>query len=197
VICGGAPLPKGCGQKVVQKFPHIEDFRQGYGMTEMTILIAFEMYGSKHYDCAGQPTPGTKMKVIDIDSGELLSHDQIGEICVTGPTLFKGYHNNLSATQESIDSDNYMHTGDLGYYDSDGHFYIVDRIKTLLKTDGMQVSPTELEGIILTHDSVEEVAVIGIPDEILGEIPTAIVVIKDQYKNTIKCDDLLQYVNGI
>jgi acyl-coenzyme A synthetase/AMP-(fatty) acid ligase len=61
----------------------------------------------------------------------------------------------------------------------------------------MQVSPTELEGIFLTHDSVEEVAVIGMPDEILGEIPTAIVVIKDQYKNTIKSDDLLQYVNGI
>jgi len=103
----------------------------------------------------------------------------------------------LRATQETIDGENYIKTGDLGYYDSDGRFYLVDRIKTLLKTDGMQVSPTELEGIFLTHDSVEEVAVIGKNDEISGEIATAFVVIKDQYKNHIKCDDLLQYVNGI
>jgi len=92
VICGGASLPKGLGQKMVERYPHLQDFRQGYGMTEMTILIAFEMYGSKHYDSVGQPTPGNKIKVIDINTGQLLSHDQVGELCVTGPTLFKGRH---------------------------------------------------------------------------------------------------------
>lgn len=90
VICGGAPLPKGCAEQIVEKYPHFEDFRQGYGMTEMTILIAFPDYGSKHYESVGPPTPGNAIKVIDCNTGAVLSHNQMGELCVTGPTLFRG-----------------------------------------------------------------------------------------------------------
>ncbi|CAG2116448.1 unnamed protein product, partial [Medioppia subpectinata] len=132
VICGGAPLPRGCTQQIVAKYPHFEDFRQAYG--------------------------------------HLLPANCMGEICVTGPTLFKGYHNNIEATNETIDCDNFLHTGDLGYYDQNDNLFIVDRIKLLLKTDGMQVSPTELETIFLTHIAVQEVTVIGKPDEISARI---------------------------
>lgn len=90
VICGGAQLPNGYGKQFIEKFPHVKDFRQGLGMTEMTILIAFEPLGSIHYDSVGQPTPGNLLKVIDVNDGHILGHNQIGEICVKGPTLFKG-----------------------------------------------------------------------------------------------------------
>ncbi|CAG2166689.1 unnamed protein product [Oppiella nova] len=90
LICGGAPLPKGCAQQIAHKYPHFEDFRQSYGMTEMTILIAFGHYGRRDYESVGDPTPGNRIKVIDCTTGEVLPPNCNGEICVTGPTLFKG-----------------------------------------------------------------------------------------------------------
>ena len=98
------------------------------------------------------------------------------------------------ATNETIDGDNYIHTGDLGYYDDHGNLYIVDRIKQLLKTDGCQVSPTELESIFVTHPSIKEVAVVGKPDEISGQLPTAFVVLKDKHRD-IDCHEILEFVN--
>ena len=196
VVCGGAPLPKDSAQQIVNKYPHFEDFRQGYGMTEMTILIAFNDYGSKNYESAGPPTPGNTIKVIDCQTGQLLADNQIGEICVTGPTLFIGYDNNPEATAQAIDSDNFLRTGDLGFYDSDGNFFVVDRIKSLLKCDGMQVSPTELESLFYTHSAVKEVAVVGKPDDVSGQLPTAFVVIYDCHKDSIDHHQLLEYVNS-
>ena len=91
----------------------------------------------------------------------------------------KGYLNQPEETAECIDSDSWYHTGDVGYVDEDGYFFIVDRVKELIKYKAMQVSPAELEDLLVTHSAILDTAVIPSPDEEAGEIPKAIVVLKD------------------
>ena len=88
----------------------------------------------------------------------------------------KGYLNNPEATARTIDAEGWLRTGDIGYADEDGYFYIVDRLKELIKYKGFQVPPAELEALLLTHPAIADVAVIGKPDEIGGEVPKAFVV---------------------
>jgi acyl-CoA synthetase (AMP-forming)/AMP-acid ligase II len=90
----------------------------------------------------------------------------------------KGYLNNEVATRDTIDDDGWLHTGDIGHYDDDGHLYIVDRLKELIKYKGFQVPPAELEALLLTHPQIADAAVIGLPDGEAGEIPAAYVVLK-------------------
>jgi len=90
-----------------------------------------------------------------------------------------GYLNNPEATAQTIDSDGWLHTGDIGYADEDAHFFIVDRAKELIKYKGLQVAPAELEAVLLSHPSVADAAVIPYPDDEAGEVPKGIVVLKE------------------
>ena len=90
----------------------------------------------------------------------------------------KGYLNNPEATAQTIDADGWLHTGDIGYADEDGHFFIVDRAKELIKYKGLQVAPAELEAVLLTHPAVADAAVIPYPDDEAGEVPKGIIVLK-------------------
>jgi 4-coumarate--CoA ligase len=116
--------------------------------------------------------------VVDPASGDALGIDADGEVWVRGPQVMKGYLNNPAATAATIDSDGWLHTGDIGHIDADGHLYIVDRLKELIKYKGFQVAPAELEAVLLTHPAVADAAVIGLPDEEAGEIPVGFVVLK-------------------
>jgi acyl-CoA synthetase (AMP-forming)/AMP-acid ligase II len=102
----------------------------------------------------------------------------------------KGYLNNPEATAETIDSEGWLHTGDIGYVDDEGYFYIVDRVKELIKYKGYQVAPAELEAILLTHPLVADVAVIPSPDEEAGEIPKAFVV----SKGDVTAEEIMDFV---
>ena len=93
---------------------------------------------------------------------------------IKGPQVMKGYLNNDEATAETIDDDGWLHTGDVGHVDADGHLYVVDRLKELIKYKGFQVPPAELEALLLTHPKVADAAVIGLPDDEAGEIPAAL-----------------------
>ena len=97
---------------------------------------------------------------------------------VRGPQVMKGYLNNEAATKNTIDDDGWLHTGDIGHIDADGHLFIVDRLKELIKYKGFQVPPAELEALLLTHPQIADAAVIGVPDDEAGEIPAAYVVLK-------------------
>ena len=106
----------------------------------------------------------------------------------------KGYRGNAGATAAMIDSNNWLHTGDIGYYDEEGFFYVVDRLKELVKYKGMQIAPSELEHLLLTHEEVADAAVIGIPDEFAGELPRAYVVKRPG--STLSESDLIRFVDG-
>lgn len=106
----------------------------------------------------------------------------------------KGYCNNEEATAATIDKDGWLHSGDVGYYDEEGYFYIVDRVKELIKYKGFQVPPAELEAILLTYAGIKDAAVIGVPHEEAGELPTAFVV--KQQGSDITAENIINFVNG-
>src|SRR5690349_20350356 len=168
------------------------NIRQGYGMTETSPVThsspapPFELkFGS-----VGVPAPNTECKIVDLESGEMLGPGQRGEVCVRGPQIMKGYLNKPEATAQTIDSEGWLHTGDIGYADEDGHFFVVDRAKELIKYKGFQVPPAELEAVLLTHPCVADAAVIPYPDDEAGEVPKAIIVLKQP----VEGDALLEYL---
>lgn len=120
--------------------------------------------------------PGTYAKVIDTETGKPLGPYQRGELCFKGDCIMKGYIGDKKATESTIDKSGWLHTGDIGYYDDDFEFFIVDRIKELIKYKGFQVPPAEIEALLLTHPKIKDAAVIGVPDEECGELPLAFVV---------------------
>jgi acyl-CoA synthetase (AMP-forming)/AMP-acid ligase II len=117
---------------------------------------------------------------VDLETGEDLGYNREGEVYSRGPQIMKGYFNRPDATANAIDHEGWFHTGDIGYADEDGHFYIVDRAKELIKYKGFQVPPAELEAVLLTHPMIADAAVIPSPDEEAGEVPKAFVVLKGE-----------------
>ena len=122
--------------------------------------------------------PNTEVNIVDLVTQSPLGIDEDGEVWVRGPQVMKGYLNNDAATKNTIDDDGWLHTGDIGHIDADGHLFIVDRLKELIKYKGFQVAPAELEALLLTHPQIADAAVIGLPDDEAGEIPVAYVVLK-------------------
>nr|CAD7427909.1 unnamed protein product [Timema monikensis] len=190
---GAAPVSGELLRQFKNRFPHIEFIRQGYGMTELT-LSALGNNANNHdkLESVGTVVPGVEAKVID-ESGRSLGAGKSGELCFRGCIVMKGYVNNPSATSQIIDHEGWLHSGDVGYYDEEGSFYIVDRLKDLIKYKGFQVPPAELEAILMSHPGVMDAAVIGVPDEGAGELPKAFVVKKDA---NVTAQQLVDYVNG-
>jgi 4-coumarate--CoA ligase len=151
---------------------------QGYGMTELSPVTHATPPGHVKPGSVGMLVPNTELTVIDTSTGSPLGLDEDGEVWVRGPQVMKGYLNNPGATSATIDKDGWLHTGDIGHVDADGHLYVVDRLKELIKYKGFQVPPAELEALLLSHPAVADAAVIGLPDDEAGEIPVAYVVLK-------------------
>jgi acyl-CoA synthetase (AMP-forming)/AMP-acid ligase II len=122
--------------------------------------------------------PNTECRIVDPASGATLGPDADGELWIRGPQVMKGYLNNPTATAATLDTDGWLHTGDIAHFDADGYLYIVDRLKELIKYKGFQVPPAELEALLLTHPDVADAAVVGIPDDEAGELPVGFVVRK-------------------
>src|SRR5439155_5720450 len=120
----------------------------------------------------------TECRVVDPSTGEELGARQEGEICIRGPQVMKGYLNSPHATAIAIDPAGWLHSGDIGYADEDGHFYVVDRLKELIKYKGFQVAPAELEAVLISHPAVADAAVVPMVDEEAGEVPKAFIVRK-------------------
>ncbi|EDO46794.1 predicted protein [Nematostella vectensis] len=176
VTSGAAPLGAEQINALMTRMPWITILRQGYGLTETSPAVTTSPLGKCKPGSVGVLLPGLKAKVIDLKTGALLPPNQDGEICVAGPTIMKGYYNNPEATAKTIDCEGWLHTGDVGHYDNEGHFYVVDRIKELIKYKGFQVPPAELEALLLSHPKITDAAVIGVPDDEAGELPKALVV---------------------
>jgi acyl-CoA synthetase (AMP-forming)/AMP-acid ligase II len=177
---GAAPLSQELAAEVSRRI-HGCSVVQGYGLTEtspVTHVYNRSMSKTERLGSVGPAVPNTENLVVDPDSGSPLGINQRGEIWTRGPQVMKGYLNNPKSTKITIDENGWLHTGDIGYVDEDGNFYIVDRLKELIKYKGYQVAPAELEALLLTHPAIADAAVIPVADEEAGEIPKAFVVKK-------------------
>ena len=180
VFSGAAPLDENLAQACARRLNC--SVNQGYGMTEAspaTHLVSDDIEWRK-VGSIGPVVAGSECKVVDVATGEELGAGADGEIMIRGPQVMKGYLNNPAATAQILDKDGWLHTGDIGHADPDGDFYVVDRVKELIKYKGYQVPPAELEAILLTHPAVADAAVIPSPDEEAGEVPKAFVVLKGE-----------------
>ena len=168
------------------------NIRQGYGMTETSPVTHSSPAPplDMKFGSVGVAAPNTECKIIDLETGEPVGPRQKGEICVRGPQIMKGYLNKPEATAQTIDGEGWLHTGDIGYADEDGHFFVVDRAKELIKYKGFQVPPAELEAVLLTHPCVADAAVIPCPDDEAGEVPKGIIVLKQP----VEPEALLEFV---
>ncbi|MDQ3821176.1 MAG: 4-coumarate--CoA ligase family protein, partial [Acidobacteriota bacterium] len=178
VMSAAAPLREETSRACTERLKCF--VKQGYGMTEASPATHMcpEGVDEIRHGSVGQCVPNTECKVVDLETGGELGPNQEGEICVRGPQVMLGYLNRPEATLQAIDADGWLHTGDVGYADEAGFFYIVDRAKELIKYKAFQVAPAELEAVLLTHPSVADAAVIPSPDEEAGEVPKAFVVLK-------------------
>jgi acyl-CoA synthetase (AMP-forming)/AMP-acid ligase II len=167
---------------------------QGYGMTELSPVSHLTPPGQFKPGSVGVTAPNTETKIVDPVTQEELGVDQDGEVVVRGPQVMLGYLGNPSATDSMLERDGWLHTGDIGHIDSDGHLYIVDRLKELIKYKGFQVPPAELEALLLTHPAVADAAVVGLPDDEAGEIPVAHVVLRPGAEATT--EEIQAYVAG-
>lgn len=173
VFSGAAPLGADLAREAADRIGC--EVVQGYGMTELSPVSHATVRGQAKPGSVGVTVPNAECRIIDEDGNDLgVGGD--GELLVRGPLVMKGYFGNEGATAATVDEEGWLHTGDVGRFDEDGHLYIVDRVKELIKYKGFQVPPAELEALLLSHPAVADVAVIGIPDEEAGEVPKAFVV---------------------
>jgi acyl-CoA synthetase (AMP-forming)/AMP-acid ligase II len=180
IFSAAAPLDQNLSRACAERFNCV--IKQGYGLTEAspaTHTTPDEPERIK-VGSVGPCMPNTEARIVDVASGKELDTNQEGEILIRGPQVMKGYLNREDATKLAIDEDGWLRTGDIGYVDSDGYFFIVDRVKELIKYKGYQVAPAELEAVLLQHPSVADAAVIPCPDAKAGEIPKAFVVLKEE-----------------
>ncbi|CAH2983427.1 unnamed protein product [Chilo suppressalis] len=192
VWCGAAPLSKNI-QNAISARTGLRRIKNGYGLTEVTMGVCLDYMEHNKPGTCGQPGPGVRLKVVDIDSGAKLGPGQEGELCVKSVLRMKGYVGDAAAEGEALfDDEGFVHTGDVGYYDEDGYVYIVDRLKELIKYKGYQVAPAQLEALLLKHPGVADCGVVGTPDEMAGELPTAFVVLQPDTK--LSEQDLVDYI---
>ena len=174
VFSGAAPLGAEIAMEAEKRIGC--EVVQGYGMTELSPVSHTTPPGMFKAGSSGVTVSNTESRIVDPDTGEDQPFGERGELWVRGPQVMKGYLNNPEATAATLDSDGWLNTGDVAIIDEDHHMTIVDRVKELIKYNGFQVPPAELEALLITHPEVNDVAVIGIPDESAGELPKAFIV---------------------
>jgi acyl-CoA synthetase (AMP-forming)/AMP-acid ligase II len=194
VMSGAAPLDAALAEACAERLGCI--LMQGYGLTETSPVThaSSDREGDARPGSIGQVLPNTECEVVDWTTGEDLGPGEDGEICVRGPQVMRAYLNNPAATSSAIDRDGWLHTGDIGHADPDGFFFVVDRLKELIKYKGHQVPPAQLEAVLVGHPSVADAAVIPGYDEDGEEIPKAFVVLKPGEQASP--DELMAYVGA-
>lgn len=190
IIYGAAPISQHIIDTVQQKLDSVM-LLQVYGLTEAWNTLLGPRGGEvKTLGSVGKLAQGVSGKVIDPDTDELLGPNQKGELLFKSNRVVKGYAGLPELTATAFDKDGFFRTGDIGYYDDNGEWFIVDRIKELIKYNGNMVVPTEIEGLLLTHPNVQDACVVGKPDREAAELPCAFIV-----KNgAVTAQELIDYV---
>ncbi|WP_257008386.1 AMP-binding protein [Bacillus sp. FJAT-45350] len=188
-ISGSASLP----QEVQQMFEEITGGRlvEGYGLTEASPVTHCNLiWGDRRQGSIGLPWPNTEAMILSAETGEEAEINQVGELVVRGPQVMKGYWNRPEETQASFHQD-WLLTGDMGYMDEDGYFYVVDRKKDMIIAGGFNIYPREIEEVLYEHESIQEAVAIGVPDTYRGETVKVFVVLKEG--KTLAEKELNQY----
>lgn len=184
----GASMPEEYIRKIENTFG--VGFCECYGSTETSSTATFGRLGHGKVGSIGPPAPKYQVKIIGEDGREL-GPQEVGELVVKGPGVFKGYWEMPGATREVLDADGWYKTGDMGQYDEDGYYYIVDRKKDMIICGGYNIYPREIEEVLYTHPKVLEAVVIGVPDKEKGEIPKAYIKLKESAE--IDSADIIQF----
>jgi long-chain acyl-CoA synthetase len=175
-ISGSAPLPI----EIQEQFEKLTDGKlvEGYGLTETSPVTHANFVWEKRINGSiGVPWPDTECKVVVLETDEEAEIGEIGEIVVKGPQVMKGYWNNKEETDQVL-KDGWLFTGDLGYMDEDGYFYVVDRKKDMIIAGGYNIYPREVEEVLYEHEGIQEAVVAGVPDAYRGETVKAYIVLK-------------------
>ena len=197
VVCGGAPLPPEIQGRLQERLPRCA-IGQGWGLTETSGAASIpDRKTGAPPGTVGRPLPGAEVRVVDPDTGEACPDGDDGQLEVRGPLVMQGYLGRPAETAAILRPDGWLRTGDLGHLDPAGNVVIVDRLKDLIKVDGFQVAPTEVERELLTHPAVADAAVVGRPDDRHGEVPVAYVVLRTPTDPTELTDptDLLVWLD--
>lgn len=194
IHCGAATLADNIARACQERLGC--QVRYGYGLTEVSPLSHASLANPKKQKpgSVGYCLPNTECKIVDYTTGAELGPDEEGEIWIRGPQVMKGYLGNAQATAEIIDPDGWLRTGDIGYCDDEGRLFVVDRLKELIKTNGRQVAPAELEALLLLHPSIADAAVIPSRDEEAGEVPKAFVVLKNEASGDEIGEEIMDFV---
>lgn len=199
IVCGAAPMDEALGAALIKQIPAV--LLQGFGMTELSPVSHVTPLNNPDIPVGsiGLAVPNISFKVVDLQTGKEIEkvqngRTQAGEMLVKGPNVMVGYLNNQEATNATITSDGYLHTGDIVEVGPQGEVYVVDRLKELIKYKGYQVPPAELEALLLTHPAIADAAVVAHPDEDAGEIPRAFVVL--QPHSHITEDEIMAFVSA-
>ena len=194
---GGDTMNTGLEDRL-EAFMHDHGIRyplaQGYGMSELSAAATFCANDVHKRGSVGIPSPTTTVGIFDPDSGEELDYNEVGEICVTGPSMMKGYWNNPEETANIMrvhqDGRTWIHSGDLGYMDEDGFLFVKGRIKRMItRFDGHKVFPVNLESIIMSNPAIRNCAVIGVDDRghSQGQYPMALVEVAEGFEPLTVC----------
>jgi fatty-acyl-CoA synthase len=174
-IVAGSPVPP----DLVTRVRGVCDVQIAYGLTETgptVTMTRFDDSPAHRTETVGRPLPGIEVRVVDVVTGELHGPEAVGELVVQGPNLMGGYHRMPGETRRAYTPEGFFLTGDLAMLDEDGYVRIVGRRKEMIIRNGYNVYPREVEDILRAHPAVEEVCVVGVPDEILGELICACIV---------------------
>jgi len=192
IMTGGSPVSLSLQQRFKELAPNSQ-LGEGYGMTEtLAVGGVHTPLGRWKEGYCGIPMIND-LKIVDLEMGkeELPPHKE-GEILIKGPTVMLGYWNQPKETRKVI-RDGWFYTGDIGLLDEEGYLKIVDRKKELILCSGFNVYPSDLENIMIRHPAIQEVAVIGVPDDYRGESPKAYVILNEDYKGEVTEDDILNW----
>jgi long-chain acyl-CoA synthetase len=185
----GAPLLLEYKHRLNETLPG--RFYELYGLTEGFMTVLDKHDAIRKVGSVGVPAPFMEMRILDAD-GKICAPGEIGEICGKSPMLMPGYYKQPGLTQKAI-VDGWLHTGDAGYVDKDGFLFLVDRIKDMIISGGVNVYPKDIEEVVIQHPEVLDVAVIGVPDTKWGEVPVAAVILVPESKITPR--QLLEWTN--
>jgi acyl-CoA synthetase (AMP-forming)/AMP-acid ligase II len=184
LLSGAAPLDSALAGACQDRLGKGVAVLQGYGMTELSPVSHDspdpgrepEGFGPAPFGTIGYAVPNTECRLVDAETGQDVGPGEVGELWIRGPQVMVGYLHNPQATADTLDADGWLHTGDIATVDEAGCYRIVDRLKELIKHNGYQVAPAELEAVLLENPDIADAAVVGVADPAFGEVPKAFVV---------------------